>query len=209
VIPGCSAGCSPVTALSAATTSTGAGNPMLQANRPQETSLELVAGAVRLLRGASIPEKHRYGGVTMKVIIVGIGRVGSSLANMLDREGHQVTVVDRDALALQRRLSPDFSGTKLVGNAMDQDVLERAGIRQADVLLTITEGDNRNIMIAQIAKVVFGVPKVMARIVDPLRAQAYRELGIESIDQTTLVSEHMRRVVLGETASELAAQREE
>ncbi|HHX40989.1 MAG TPA: TrkA family potassium uptake protein [Armatimonadetes bacterium] len=145
----------------------------------------------------------------MKVIIVGVGRVGSCLANLLDREGHQVTVVDRDALALQRRLAPDFSGTKLVGNAMDQDVLERAEIRRADVLLTITEGDNRNIMIAQIAKVVFGVPKVMARIVDPLRAQAYRELGIDSIDQTTLVSEHMRRVVLGETACEFAGQREE
>ena len=87
--------------------------------------------------------------------------------------------------------------------------MERAEIRRADVLLTITEGDNRNIMIAQIAKVVFGVPKVMARIVDPLRAQAYRELGIDSIDQTTLVSEHMRRVVLGETACEFAGQREE
>ena len=124
--------------------------------------------------------------------------MGSSLANSLAREGHEVTVVDRDARAMQRRIDPDFVGAKVVGNAMDADVLTRAGIRDADVLVTATEGDNRNIMIAQIAKVKFDVPRVLARIVDPLRARAYGELGIEPVDQTTIMSEYMKYTVLSE-----------
>lgn len=142
----------------------------------------------------------------MKVIIVGSGRVGSSLANVLCREGHEVTVVDREARSMQRRLDPDFTGTKLVGNAMDEDVLIRAGIKQADVLVTVTEGDNRNIMIAQIAKVKFGVPRVLARIVDPLRARAYGELGIEPVDQTTIMSEYMKYTVLSDAPQEDAGE---
>ena len=134
----------------------------------------------------------------MKVIIVGSGRVGSGLANGLAREGHEITVIDRDARAMQRRLEPEFTGTKVVGNAMDEDVLIRGGIRDADVLVTATEGDNRNIMIAQIARVKFEVPRVLARIVDPLRARAYGELGIESVDQTTIMSEYMKYSVLSE-----------
>lgn len=141
----------------------------------------------------------------MNVVIVGCGRVGSSLANNLSREGHRVTVIDREARAMQRRLDPDFAGTKIVGNAMDEDVLIRAGLREADVVITLTEGDNRNIMIAQIAREKFGVGKVLARIVDPLRALAYRELGIDSVDQTTIMSAYMRRAVLGEPACETAA----
>ncbi|NLC57101.1 MAG: TrkA family potassium uptake protein [Armatimonadetes bacterium] len=140
----------------------------------------------------------------MNIVIIGCGRVGSSLANTLSQEGHHVTVVDREARAMQRRLDPDFAGTKVVGNAMDEDVLARAGLREADVVVTLTEGDNRNIMIAQIAREKYGVKKVLARIVDPLRALAYRELGIESVDQTTIMGAYMRRAVLGDRACETA-----
>ena len=105
----------------------------------------------------------------------------------------------------QRRLDPDFPGTKLVGNGMDEDVLIRAGIHQTDMVITLTEGDNRNIMIAQIAKVKFHVPRVLARIVDPLRANAYRELGIDTFDQTTIMTDYMKHAVLGTTSEESTA----
>lgn len=140
-------------------------------------------------------------GELMKVVIVGCGRVGSSLAKVLASEEHDVTIIDREARSMQRRLDPDFSGTKIIGNAMDEDVLVRADIRHANLVITLTEGDNRNIMIAQVAKVKFGVPKVLARIVDPLRAAAYRELGIESIDQTTIMTDYMKRAVLGDESA--------
>lgn len=138
----------------------------------------------------------------MKVVIVGCGRVGSGLAGVLGKEGHDVTVIDREARAFQRRLDPEFAGTKLLGNAMDEDILRRGGADAADVLVTLTDGDNRNIMIAQIAKEKFRVPKVLARVVDPLRAEAYRELGIDTIDQTTIMTGLMRRAVLGQTVAE-------
>ncbi len=134
----------------------------------------------------------------MKVVIVGCGRIGSGLANVLVRDGHEVIVIDRDARSFQRRLGSDFAGTKVIGDGLDEDVLVRAGVEQSDMLITLTEGDNRNIMIAQVAHEKFRVPRVMARIVDPLRAEAYRELGIDTVDQTTIMTEHMKRAVLGE-----------
>lgn len=144
----------------------------------------------------------------MRAIIVGCGRVGSNLAATLAREGHDVTIIDREARSLQRRLDPEFPGTKIVGNAMDEDILMRAGVQGADVVVTLTEGDNRNIMIAQVAKVKFSVPHVFARIVDPLRAAAYRKEGISTIDQTTLMTDHMRRSVLSEVLGEAEVSRE-
>lgn len=119
----------------------------------------------------------------MKVLIVGCGRVGSRLAHELDREGHEVTVVDRDPGAFNKFASrgvfdSDFGGNFVVGDGTETELLRRAGIEDADCFIAVTEGDNRNIMAAQIAQNVFQVPKVVCRIYDPIRNEVYRKLGL-------------------------------
>jgi trk system potassium uptake protein TrkA len=121
----------------------------------------------------------------VKVLILGCGRVGSTLASMLDRSGHSVSVLDQSSDAFQR-LSPDFGGETYVGNGVDEDILIRAGIREADAFVAVTNGDNRNIMAGQIAKEIFHVNKVMCRIYDPIREQTYRELGMDTMCPTTI-----------------------
>jgi trk system potassium uptake protein len=122
----------------------------------------------------------------MKVIILGCGRVGSTLARLL-ADRHDVTVVDRTSEAF-RRLGNKFKGEKLVGPGTDMDVLKRAGIVGADAVVTCTDGDNRNIMAAQIAKETFSVPLVIARIYDPSRAAVYQEMGIRTFCPTALAA---------------------
>ena len=119
----------------------------------------------------------------MKIVILGCGRVGSTLATMLDRAGHTVSVIDYSSEAFQR-LSPDFGGATFVGNGVDEEILVRAGIKEADAFVAVTNGDNRNIMASQIAKEIFRVPKVMCRIYDPIREETYHELGLETISPT-------------------------
>ena len=121
----------------------------------------------------------------MKVVIMGCGRVGAQLAGLLDADGHSVTVVDNNSYSF-RRLPPDFKGTALFGNGIDQEVLRRAGIEEADAFVVVTQGDNRNVMAAQIAKHVFNVPRVICRIYDPLRQELYNTLGLEAISPTTV-----------------------
>lgn len=121
----------------------------------------------------------------MKAVIMGCGRVGAQLADMLDAEGHEVTVLDIDALSF-KRLSSTFGGTALIGNGIDQEALKRAGIEKADVFVAVTQGDNRNIMAAQVAKHIFNVPRVICRIYDPLRQEIYEMLGIEALSPTTV-----------------------
>jgi trk system potassium uptake protein TrkA len=121
----------------------------------------------------------------MKVIIMGCGRVGAQLASLLDKEGHDVTTLDIDAYSF-RRLHPDFSGIALLGNGIDEDDLKKAGIELADAFIALTQGDNRNVMSAQIAKHIFGVPRVLCRIYDPLRRDLYSLLGLEAISPTTV-----------------------
>jgi trk system potassium uptake protein len=121
----------------------------------------------------------------VKVLILGCGRVGSTLASMLDRSGHSVSVLDQSSDAFQR-LSPDFGGETYVGNGVDEDILIRAGIKDADAFVAVTNGDNRNIMASQIAKEIFHVNKVMCRIYDPIREQTYRELGMDTMCPTTI-----------------------
>jgi len=118
-------------------------------------------------------------------LILGCGRVGSTLATMLDRSGHSVSVLDQSSDAFQR-LSPDFGGETYVGNGVDEDILIRAGIKDADAFVAVTNGDNRNIMASQIAKEIFHVNKVMCRIYDPIREQTYRELGMVTMCPTTI-----------------------
>ena len=127
----------------------------------------------------------------MKVVIMGSGRVGAQLAGLLDAEGHTVTVLDTDAYSF-RRLSPDFGGTALVGNGLDQEALKRAGIEEADAFVVVTQGDNRNVMAAQMAKHIFNVPRVICRIYDPLRQELYQTLGLETISPTTVFAQLLR-----------------
>jgi trk system potassium uptake protein TrkA len=127
----------------------------------------------------------------MNVIILGCGRVGSTLARMMYHDGHHVTVIDMLSESF-RRLGPKFKGVRVIGNGMDEDVLKRAGIEKCDVFVSVTQGDNRNIMAAQIAKEVYGVGKVLTRINDPIRADAYRSMGIVTICGSTVFSGIMR-----------------
>jgi len=124
----------------------------------------------------------------VKIIIMGCGRVGAELALMLERDGHEVTVLDIDAAAFGPLgyLPEEFRGVRMVGNGIDQDALLRAGIEQADVFVSATRGDNRNVMACQIAKHVFKVPRVVSRVFDPIREEMYRELGLRTINPTRI-----------------------
>ena len=121
----------------------------------------------------------------MKIVILGCGRVGSTLASMIDRAGHQVSVIDSSNEAF-RRLDTSFSGETIVGNGVDEEVLIRAGIKDADAFAAVTNGDNRNIMASQIAKEIFNVKKVVCRIYDPIRQNTYNELGLDAICPTLI-----------------------
>ena len=127
----------------------------------------------------------------MKVVIMGCGRVGARLANLLDADGYSVAVLDTNSYSF-RRLLPDFSGTALVGNGIDEEALKRAGIEEAGAFVAVTQGDNRNVMAAQIAKHIFNVPRVICRIYDPLRQELYSTLGLEAISPTTVFAEILR-----------------
>lgn len=134
-----------------------------------------------------------------KIVILGCGRVGSTLAKQMSGEGHDVMVLDQTSDSF-RRLGTKFKGQRLVGSGLDQDLLKRAHLSDADVFIAVTQGDNTNIMAAQIAREVFAVPRVMARIYDPIRAQAYRELGITTLCTTTLAAGLLHDAALGASA---------
>jgi trk system potassium uptake protein TrkA len=127
----------------------------------------------------------------MNVVIMGCGRVGAQLAALLDADGHSVTVLDTNADSF-RRLPANFKGTALIGNGLDQGALKRAGIEKADAFVSVTQGDNRNVMAAQIAKHIFAVPKVVCRIYDPLRRDLYQTLGLETISPTTVFAQMLK-----------------
>jgi len=131
----------------------------------------------------------------MKVVIMGCGRVGAQLAALLDKEGHSVAVLDTDADSF-RRLPSEFSGTALLGNGIDEEVLKRAGIEEADIFVALTQGDNRNVMAAQIAKHIFNVPRVVCRIYDPLRQELYSTLGLEAFSPTTIFAQMLKEKLL-------------
>jgi trk system potassium uptake protein len=126
----------------------------------------------------------------MKIVILGNGRFGSYLANQLDQAGHTVTVIDR-TIDNFNRLSSGFHGRTLIGNGVDGDILKKAGIEEADAFLALTNGDNRNIMAAQIAKDVFHVKKVICGIRDASRGELYEKLGLEVISSTAFTTQRM------------------
>jgi trk/ktr system potassium uptake protein len=124
----------------------------------------------------------------VKIVIVGCGRVGAALADALDHLGHEVVVLDTAARAFDR-LPDEFGGEAVRGDGTDEDVLRRAGTAGADLLLALTEGDNRNIMAAQVAMESLGVGRAIAKINDPVRAAAYAELGIATVCRTTMLAD--------------------
>jgi trk system potassium uptake protein TrkA len=124
----------------------------------------------------------------MRIIIVGCGRVGARVAAELDQRGENVTVVDTTARAFTR-LPQSFGGETVRGSGTDEDTLRAAGAEQADLLMALTQGDNRNALSAQLAKHIFGVPRVIAKINDPLRGEAYRALGLETICRTVILGD--------------------
>ena len=131
----------------------------------------------------------------MHVVIVGCGRVGSSLARELCESGNTVAVVDRKADAFLR-LGDEFSGQTVVGIGFDPDVLVAAGIDRADALVAVTNGDNSNIMIARVGRERFKVQRVVTRIYDPKRAEIYERLGIATVATVKWTAERiMRRIV--------------
>lgn len=130
----------------------------------------------------------------MRYIVVGCGKVGSRLAMDLAAEGHDVAVVARNSDAF-RRLPPDFPAPLIVGTGVDEDVLERAGAREADALAAVTEDDNLNIMSAEVARLKFGIPTVVARIYDVELAEFYREQGIKPICPTSMVVASVREAL--------------
>jgi trk system potassium uptake protein TrkA len=133
----------------------------------------------------------------MKVVIMGCGRVGGRLAGLLDTEGHEVAILDLEEYSF-RRLPPEFKGTALVGNGIDEDALKRAGIEKADAFIALTQGDNRNIMACQIAKHIFNVPRVLCRTYDPLRQELFGSLGIETFSPTTIFAQMVKEKLLEE-----------
>ncbi len=124
----------------------------------------------------------------MRVIIIGCGRVGARAATMLDERGDKVTVIDADQRAFNR-LPQSFGGVTVRGSGGDEDVLRSAGAEMSDLLMALTEGDNRNAMAAQLGKHTFGIPRVIAKINDPVRAEAYRSLGLETICRTVILAD--------------------
>jgi trk system potassium uptake protein len=124
----------------------------------------------------------------MKIVIVGCGRVGSTLAENFDAGGHEVIIFDIKTAAFDR-LPETFKGAAIRGDGTDEEVLRRAGAEGASVFLSLTEGDNRNVMAAQVALEKLGIAQVIAKINDPVRAAAYAELGIATLSRTNLMVE--------------------
>lgn len=133
----------------------------------------------------------------MHTIICGCGRVGSALATNLERLGHSVAVVDKNAKA-KERLRPEFSGKFIVGFVFDREVLEEARIEEAQAFASVTSGDNSNIVSARVAKEHYRVPHVVARIYDPRRAQIYQRLGIQTVATVRWTTDQILRSILPE-----------
>jgi trk/ktr system potassium uptake protein len=123
----------------------------------------------------------------MKIIVVGCGRVGATIAADLDARGHQVTIIDLSTGAFER-LPSTFAGNAIRGDGTDEDTLRRAGAEGADVFLALTEGDNRNVMAAQLASEALAISQIVAKINDPVRARAYADLGVATICRTDLMT---------------------
>jgi len=131
----------------------------------------------------------------MNVMIIGCGRVGSQLALLLSQEGHNVTIIDRNQESF-KRLGAVFNGVQAVGNGFDEKLLKELKIEKQDAFVSVTSGDNTNLMASQIAKKMFKVPRVIARVYDPKRADIYKKLGLDIISGTVLVAAMIRDKII-------------
>ncbi len=137
----------------------------------------------------------------MYIIVIGCGKVGSGFAEAMSMEGHDVVIVDNDAMALEK-LSPSFTGLKVTGVPIDQDVLKRAGIERCDAFAAVTPDDNINIMASQIAKELYKVKRVIARIYNPARESVFHQFGLDTICPTNLSVDVIRSIIVGDRALE-------
>ncbi|MEU6756555.1 TrkA family potassium uptake protein [Streptomyces sp. NPDC046685] len=138
----------------------------------------------------------------MHIVIMGCGRVGSALAQTLEQQGHTVAVVDQDPTAF-RRLGAGFGGRRVTGVGFDQDTLREAGIEDAGAFAAVSSGDNSNIIAARVAREMFGVENVAARIYDPKRAEVYQRLGIPTVATVRWTADQMLRRLLPSGAEPL------
>jgi trk system potassium uptake protein TrkA len=129
------------------------------------------------------------------IVIMGCGRVGSTLAHSLEERGHSVAVIDQNPDAF-RRLRPDFAGLTVTGNGFEREVLIEAGIERADAFAAVSSGDNSNIISARVARETFGVNRVAARIYDQRRAEVYERLGIPTVATVRWTADRMLRHLL-------------
>ncbi len=138
----------------------------------------------------------------MHIVVMGCGRVGSSLARRLQRQGHSVSVIDQDPEAF-RRLGPEFTGQQVTGMGFDRKTLTEAGVVEAGALAAVSSGDNSNILAARVAREQFGIDHVVARIYDPKRAEVYERLGIPTVATVPWTVDRFMRVLLEDEPTEL------
>lgn len=138
----------------------------------------------------------------MHIVIMGCGRVGSTLAHILEDQGHSVAVIDQDADAF-RKLGSGFKGRKITGSGFDRDVLIEAGIEEADAFAAVSSGDNSNIISARVVRESFGIQRVAARIYDPRRAEVYQRLGIPTVATVRWTADQMLRTLIPDGAESL------
>lgn len=138
----------------------------------------------------------------MQIIVIGCGKVGARFAQVLSEEGHDVAIVDNDSNSF-KTLDPEFDGITITGIPIDKDVLKKAGIETADVLAAVTPDDNVNIMVCQVAKEIFKVSKVVARIFDPAREQVFHQFGLTTICPTQMTVEVIKSMVVNEPKNSL------
>ena len=138
----------------------------------------------------------------MHIVIMGCGRVGSTIAHTLEARGHSVAVIDQDADAF-RRLGTEFTGITVNGIGFDREVLTAAGIERADAFAAVSSGDNSNIISARLARETFGVPRVVARIYDPKRAEVYERLGIPTVATVRWTADRMVRQLVPDGHQEI------
>lgn len=138
----------------------------------------------------------------MHVVIMGCGRVGSTLAHNLESRGHSIAVIDQNSDAF-RRLSPEFGGVTVTGIGFDRDVLRQAGIERADGFAAVSSGDNSNIISARLARETFGVSRVVARIYDQKRAEVYERLGIPTVATVRWTADRILRQLVPEGTVEI------
>src|SRR5450432_465070 len=128
---------------------------------------------------------------------MGCGRVGSTIAHILEDQGHSVAVIDQDAESF-RKLRPGYKGSRITGIGFDRDVLAEAGIEHADAFAAVSSGDNSNVIAARVARESFNVHRVVARIYDPRRAEVYQRLGIPTVATVRWTADQMLRRLLPE-----------